>query len=229
MTPNGPPHEEPEHNSPATDDRPTQSRRPVDDAERVASAHQTLDHIRQKMESVAEEFAAGKINRAQFNAIYGHYSEKRAIIEKILERNPENDAWRQVARPGHTSFLRVHFEAKPAFYIVFRHGQQSPLIYGGAHPKEGAKQIVGVLRQLWKSSNRPPRGLARKNMNNGYWMVVAFGEYAATIAIFSLQPSMTQSNLISDLHNDFESANRLSLRRNLSAERMVFPQRALLT
>jgi hypothetical protein len=32
---------------------------------------ETLEHIRQKMESVARNFAEGQINRAQFNAMYG--------------------------------------------------------------------------------------------------------------------------------------------------------------
>ncbi|MBC7869584.1 MAG: hypothetical protein H7Y09_01990, partial [Chitinophagaceae bacterium] len=87
----------------------------------------TLDHIREKMERVAGEFAAGKINRPQFNAIYAHYSEQRLIIERLVQRNPGNEAWKQVARLGRTNFLREHFEAVPLYFLVFRHNERQPL------------------------------------------------------------------------------------------------------
>lgn len=190
--------------------------------------HETLDHIRQKMESVAAEFSAGKINRAQFNAIYGHYSEKRAIIEKLIQRNPQNEAWKQVAKAGHTTFLRSHFEAQPVYYVVFRHHQRQPLISGGAQPPNSMGQIVAVLKQLWAMKTLPPVALARKPLDAGLWLVVAVGQHAVTIVIFSLQPSNAQADLVRDLHSDFERANRLSLQRDLGVEMMVFPQRSLL-
>ena len=37
--------------------------------------------LRKKMEHIASEFADGKINRAQFNAIYRRYDEQRTIID----------------------------------------------------------------------------------------------------------------------------------------------------
>jgi len=44
-----------------------------------------------------------------------------------------------------------------------------------------------------------------------------------------LEPSSGQARLVRDLHADFERANRLPLSRQLyQAERMVFPQRALI-
>lgn len=188
----------------------------------------TLDHIRQKMESVAEEFASGKINRAQFNAIYKHHSEQRAIIELIQQRNPDSDAWKQVAQPGRTTFLRSHFEAVPSYYIIFRHRVQKPIFYAGEHPKHNTKHIVGALQQLWSLKKIPSNGLARKEISNGRWMVIAVGEHTTTIVIYTLQPSTAQANLVSDLHKDFERANRLSLVRGAAADRLVYPQKALL-
>lgn len=189
----------------------------------------TLDHIRQKMESVAEEFAAGKLNRAQFNAIYGHYNEQRTIIETIIKRNPENDAWRQVAKPGKTTFLRAHFEALPVFYIVFKHQVRSPLISAGEHPPKSTPHVVTALKHLWRLDKIPSNRLARKEIDDGQWLVLAIGEQAITVVIYSMQPSNKQVHLVLDLHDDFESANRLSLKRNQPASQMVFPQRALLS
>ena len=76
--------------------------------------------------------------------------------------------------------------------------------------------------------NRPKVGLARKDMGNGQWLVLALGEYAVTLAMFTLEPSISQSTLVRDLHNDFERANRKALGSGTrSLDRFVFPQRAL--
>lgn len=187
----------------------------------------TLEHIRAKMESVANDFANGALNRAQFNAIYAHYSDQRAIIERLVQRNPNNDAWRQAAAPGHTGFLKSHFEARPVFYVVFRHNDPHPLISSGDEPGEARPQIVQILKALWRSTETPRVGLARKAMSEGQWMIIAVGELALTIVVYSLQPSTTQQNLVRDLHTDFERANKMALQRGLSPDRMVFPQRSL--
>ncbi len=187
----------------------------------------TLDHIREKMERVAGEFAAGKINRPQFNAIYAHYSEQRLIIERLIQRNPTNDAWKQVARLGRTNFLREHFEAVPLYFLVFRHHERQPLLTGGTLPPDSLTHIVQTLKQLWLMPQLPTAKVARKPINDGRWLVLSPGEHTVTLAIFSLQPSNLQADLILDLHHDFERANRISLQRRLSIERMVFPQRSL--
>jgi hypothetical protein len=70
-----------------------------------------LNSLRQKMETIADEFGKGKINRAQFYAIYNRYREQRAIVERMLEKNPDSNAWKQVIGvKGHTGFLRSHYE-----------------------------------------------------------------------------------------------------------------------
>lgn len=186
-----------------------------------------LELLRRKMEVVANEFGEGKINRAQFNAIYGRYSEQRTIIETLLKRNPENAAWKQAAAPGHTSFLRQHFEARLGYYLVYQHNIPTPLMMGGKQ-QANMDQISGVLKSLWSMNKRPKIGLARKEMGGGQWLVLALGEFAVTLAMFMLEPSVAQATLVRDLHNDFERANRRSLSNGTrSLDRFVFPQRAL--
>lgn len=186
-----------------------------------------LEQLRHKMEVVANEFSQGKINRAQFNAIYGRYSEQRTIIERLIERNPENAAWKQAAAPGHTSFLRDHFEARLQYYLVYQHNIATPLMMGGKQQAD-MNEVSQVLRSLWGMRNRPKIGLARKDMGNGQWLVLALGEYAVTLTLFLLEPSAAQANLVRDLHADFERANRRALERGTrSLDRFVFPQRAL--
>src|SRR5262245_27349023 len=105
---------------PANPNQPEQERQLSEETE--PQAHPAIDdptaaleNLRGKMEGVARDYAGGKLNRAQFNAIYGRYDEQRKIIERLLERDPENDAWQHVAEPGHTQFLLNHFQARPLY------------------------------------------------------------------------------------------------------------------
>jgi hypothetical protein len=183
--------------------------------------------IRRKMEMVVTEYTQGRINRAQFNAIYRRYSEQQSVISRLIERNPDNEAWKQVAAPGHTSFLREHFEARLLYYLVYRHNLFAPLMMGGKQ-QPNVDQIGAVLRSLWNMPNRPKVGLARKELGNGQWLVLALGEFAVTLTVFQLEPSATQINRVRDLHTDFERANRPALENGTrSLDRFVFPQRAL--
>jgi len=189
---------------------------------------EALALLRQKMELVASEYAEGRINRAQFNAMYGRYSEQRTIIERILERNPESKAWKQViGTAGHTSFLRQHFEAEPLYFLVYRHRLPEPLTAGGKQEPD-MSQIAPILKALWTIPNRPKTGLARKNLGDNRWLVLAMGENALTIVVFQKEPAVAQAALVRDMHADFETANQAALTRPvIHADRMVFPQRAL--
>lgn len=194
-----------------------------------ADPNHALNDLRQKMETIAAEFADGKINRAQFNAMYSRYSEQRVIIQRLIERNPESKAWKQVVNnAGHTTFLRQRFEAQPLYYVVFRHDSLVALNTGGkAQPS--MEILTPVLKGLWAMPNRPSAGLARKLIkDHDQWLVLAVGKYTVTVVIFLLEPSSAQATLVRDLHQDFERANQAALARQTARlERMVFPQRAL--
>src|SRR5690606_33172346 len=125
------------------------------------------------MEIVATEYAEGRINRSQFNAVYGRYSEQRTIIERIIERNPESRAWKQViGTSGHTNFLRQHFEAQPLYFLVYRHRLPEPLMVSGKTSPD-MTQIAPILKGLWTMPNRPRSGLARKLIGEQQWLVLA--------------------------------------------------------
>lgn len=189
---------------------------------------ETLDHIREKMQIAVTDFSEGRINRAQFNAIYGHYSEQQAIVERLIAHNPQGEAWRRAAAPGHTTFLRQHFEARAVFVGVFKHGEPRPLFMSGEPPSPAREQIARILKSLWAIQQTPKTGLARKAVGDGSWLVLSTGEQAVTIVLWSLQPSQQQIDRVRSTHADFERANAAALSRNISARKMVFPQRALM-
>ncbi|MFN8375678.1 MAG: hypothetical protein U0694_22760 [Anaerolineae bacterium] len=188
---------------------------------------EALEVLRQKMENAASEFSQGKINRAQFNAVYARYGEQRSIIERLMQRDPGSEAWKAVAAPGHTRFLIDHFEAHALYYLVFLHNRPKPLIWGGKQPPDGPT-VINILRTLWSMPNRPKSGAARKEVKGGHWLLLVLGESALTLVHFSQEPANLQINRVRDMHADFERANRVLLERGMtSPERLVFPQRAL--
>ncbi|MEL6407366.1 MAG: hypothetical protein AAFV98_01185 [Chloroflexota bacterium] len=186
-----------------------------------------LSQIRSRLKAATKEYSSGRLNAVQFNAIYRHYMEKRQIIERLVARDPETDAWKAAASPGTTAYIRDRFEARPLYYVIFRKDATSPLLAEGKIPKVAARQIFKLLQGFWKTGNWRT-GLARKEIEDGMWLLLMVGRQSLTIVVYFLQPSIIQLNQLRDLHGDFERANAKALERNLPAKRMVFPQRAIL-
>lgn len=196
--------------------------------EQMQRAEEALIHLREKMAQVAAEFAQGKLNRAQFDAIYARYSEQRVITERLLSRNPESQAWQSVMQPGHTSFLKMQFEAHLISYAIYDQVGFSQITITGSVQLDQA-QIEAVLRRLKVViAQRGNPGPATKKIDDGRCVLFVPGELTTAVAIFSLEPSAVQITRTQDVHHDFERANLHLLRQqDYQAERMVFPHRAL--
>jgi phage terminase large subunit-like protein len=206
----------------------------MDEAYIQAHAENALEHLRQKIAAIAAEYAAGKINRAQFNAIYARYTEQRQIAERLLERNPETEAWRSVLREGHTGFLRNRFQAKFLSYVVYdnnpplQDGVFRPLM---AHGEEfSLPRMTLYLRSFYEAMRKEADVKVRLAPfdEKGAYLTIISGAYTTAAIIFSLEPSKNQINWAQDLHRDFERANVEALSQDIrNPEHLVFPQRAL--
>lgn len=194
-------------------------------------AESALEDIREKTASIAAEFAQGKINRAQFLAVYGHYNEKRVIIERLLARDPDTNAWKPVANAGRTTFLRAQFEARVLSYSIYE--QKPPnagkLLTSQGRPQPEEDMVAKLIQAIQTVVSGGKQLLAqRKELKNGQWLVFAPGEYTTAMAVFSLEPSPQQTTRIQDTHRDFERANKSALARGIrQLDQLVFPHRAL--
>lgn len=191
-------------------------------------AERAINTLREKMAKVAEEYSEGKINQAQFNAIYQRYSEQREITERLLQRNPDSGAWQSVVQTGHTNFLRDHFEAKVVSYGLYRidNGVQITLQGKWRLPMEQLSPILGKLRRLVAEGNIP--GAASRSLKDERWVMLIPGHFTASVAIFSLEPAPIQRQLMEDIHRDFERANqRLLAEGEFDVAQLVFPHRTL--
>ena len=194
----------------------------------VDKAVEALERLRQKMAAVAQEYDDGKINRAQFDAIYQRYQEQRQITERLVERDPETGAWQSVVRPGHTSFLREKYEAKVESYAIYHLKKQEQIVRTG-HIQIPDKQVLPIVHRLNSVTrqNAQPRS-ANRILEDERWVLFIPGKYSLAVVIFSLEPSLAQIEHVQDVQNDFERANNQLLQRiDYDLRQMVFPHRAL--
>jgi hypothetical protein len=197
-------------------------------------AEEALEKLRQRTAETANEFAEGKINRAQFTAMYAYFNEKRVIIERLLARDPDTHAWQPVAKGGQTTFLRQHFEARVLSYTIFDNASLDPetpiTSQGSVVPSVSIlKPVLTALAVMMKTrvSDKPIRAL-QKQIDNGRWIAIIPGVMTSAIVLFSLEPSSQQFTMVTDIHQDFERANRITLSRGIRVpEQLVFPHRAL--
>lgn len=205
---------------------------PTEEIDRAATveeqATQALERLRQKMAVVAEEYAQGKINRAQFHAIYQRYQEQRQITEMLLKRDPKSGAWQSVMRPGHTGFLRDYYEAKVESYAIYHLALQKPIIVTGSVqlPLQQVLPLLTKLRSIIRE--RGQAGLARRKLQDERWVVFVPGASTVSVVVFSLEPSSVQLQRIDDMQRDFERANAQALLEGqIRPRELVYPHRAL--
>lgn len=189
------------------------------------SPEQSLEHIRGKMESLAADYNVGKINRDQFDAIYAHYTDQMAVLERMIETNLKTDAWKRVAAPGVTSYLHQYHAARPLLITTLRFGAKEPIFLHGKVSPDTARDMAGVLSAI--TSGKATPGLVRRQLRGG-WLVVFVGAKAATLVVYSAEATKEQAERVADAHRLFERANAIALEQEDSpAHRYVFPQRSL--
>ncbi|MBN1678724.1 MAG: hypothetical protein JW966_00435 [Anaerolineae bacterium] len=200
----------------------------VSPREQMQRAEEALISLRQKMAKLAAEFSQGKLNPAQFDAIYSRYSEQRDIIERLLTRNPESQAWQSVVQSGHTSFLRQRFEARVLSYAIYNQQTYDLIMLTGTIQLDRVqieavmKRLVAIIRE------RGNPGPAHRKISDGRCVLFVPGDTTVAMVIYSLEPSAAQIRRVQDIHRDFERANKYTLSGGgFDAERLVYPHRAL--
>lgn len=201
---------------------------PLTPREHMQRAEEALIKLREKMSLLAAEFAQGKLNQAQFDAVYSRYSEQRMITERLLARDPTTQAWQSVVQPGHTKFLKARFEARVISYAIYDRDNATQIAVTGTVQLQQA-QVEAVLTRLKAVSDlRGNPGPAHKKLPNDHSVLFVPGDLTVAVAIFSLEPSAMQYQRVQDIHRDFERANQQALRRkDYLTGRLVFPHRAL--
>ena len=90
-----------------------------------------LDSIRGKLAMLAEDFAGGRVNRAQFEELYTHYQRERENVARLIVSRPLSDAWRIAVSEGESVMIRRRLAARVLGYAVYAKKDQAALrVYG---------------------------------------------------------------------------------------------------
>ena len=184
----------------------------------VSDARQYLQELRSKMARLAEDFAQGSLNRAQFQEIYAHYQRQRVNIERAMYDMPGSDAWRGVVSTGLTSMLRQRNAAQVLSYSIYDNSTSLPLASAGEF-----KIDTGLLVPMLSSFRSATReifgaGMRSTEIEGGRWLCFVPGRFTTLFVLFSVEPARIQLTLIEDLHRDFETANASALARGEGVE-----------
>lgn len=190
-----------------------------------------LKRIEARMARTKQELAAGKLNQAQFQAVYTHYAEQKALIRRLLARGQQPDAVQRAvaAGVGHTGFLRRHHEARLRGLTVFDNQSGTQIHSLGTFAVPGSL-IAPLLNHLEEVKDAPgPEGEARfTQIAGGRWLAYVSGVRATTIAVYSAEPSARQLARQTGLHAAFERENDDLLRMGyLDPDSLTFPQKNL--
>jgi len=207
-----------------TPEEATPTPEPSADATGVAEVRAYLEQIRQKMERLADDFAAGRINPTQFQELYAHYQQQRKVVEEALEETPEAAAWRATVTIGDSVIIRRRHAARILGYAIYLNASGESIRTVGEYDVD-ARLLASVLDSLRSDAGGPPeRQMHSIEVEHARWVGFVPGEYTTLVVLFSVEPSRAQLDTLRDLQAHFERANQRQLARGtIDPAQLVFP------
>jgi hypothetical protein len=183
-----------------------------------------LARVQAKINRLAEEFAEGTINQAQFQELFDHYRREKQTVQRWLEIAPESDAWKESTTEGKSVIIRTGHEAKVLGYAIYENNSGMPLNTIGQFELE--PELVVPMLSSYRAATREifGAGMSSSEIEGGRWLCFVPGEFTTLMALLSTSPASRQLESMEDLHRLFEKANRNFLEAELvDPSKLVFP------
>jgi hypothetical protein len=179
------------------------------------------NRVRSKLAALVEDFAQGRVNRAQFEVLYAHYQKERDAVEKLIASQPSSDAWRMAMTEGQSVMIRRRLGSRVLGYAVYADEDPTPLRVYGEFAELDAKQLASLLDYLDEKKSL----ITVTNFDQkATCLCIVPGELATLFVLFSTEPARIQIQLLQDLHQHFERANYRVLARSFyKPGDLVFP------
>jgi hypothetical protein len=193
----------------------------------VNSAKEGQEFIAQvhaKMNKLVQEFASGEINRTQFHKLYARYQRQiMTVTQLITEADPT--MWRNaITESEDTIHIKKRLTAKAVGMSVYNNKSGMPIETLGEFAVD-PELLVPMLSSYRSAAAEIFRaGMRSTEMENGQWLCFVPGTYTTLIALFSLEPSENQLQMVERMHQDFEQANKTALESgNFDPTQLAFP------
>lgn len=189
---------------------------------RTDHAQLYLQKVNEKIQKLGVDFAGGRINRAQFQELYGHYQREIRSIEGFLVVDP--DAWTDGVKEGASTFIKRQHMARAKAYAIYENGSGMPVATLGEFVRDPALVIPMLSSFRSATGELFGGGMKTTELGNEGWLVFVPGRYTTMIALFTNEPAGVQLKFMDELHQLFEQANVkvLSL-RPIETDHLIFP------
>jgi hypothetical protein len=200
------------------------TQQPDSPSDSVKQGHEFINHVHQKMSRLVDEFASGAINRTQFHQLYDRYQRQiMRVAQLIAESDPS--MWRDVIQDSEdTLHIKKRLTAKAVGMSVYFNKSGMPIETLGEFAVE-PELIVPMLSSYRSAAAEIFRaGMRSTEMENGQWLCFVPGSFTTLIALFSLEPSDNQLEMVERMHQDFEQANKAALEvGHVDPEKLAYP------
>jgi hypothetical protein len=183
-----------------------------------------LNKLHSKIHALADRFAAGSINRKQFEDLYAHYQNDIQVIDTMMAENPESDAWMESMKDGDSILIRRRHTAHLTGFSIYDKQSGMPLKTLGEFRIDPAL-FVPMMFAYQSATQEIFGGSVRSTqIEGGQWLSFAPGERTTTMALFTNEPSGNQIKMLEELQRVFENANRNRLAQPvINASELVIP------
>ncbi len=178
--------------------------------------------VQAKVAKLADDFAAGVINRAQFQDLYAHYQREIRAVEQAVEARQGD--WREVATEGQSILIRRQKLARAEGYAIYDNQSGMPLATLGRFELEPDLIVPMLSSYRAAAAEMFGGGLRSTGIENGRWLCFVPGEFTTLLALFTVEPAPKQLEFLENLHRTFETANRPHLAAGpVDPDELIFP------
>ena len=183
-----------------------------------------LERVQSKINKLAEEFASGKINRAQFQELYDHYRREQQTVKRYVEMSPDSEEWKAATTEGKSIVIRQKNVAKVLGYSVYDNDSGMPLNTIGEFQIEAELAVPMLSSYRAATKEIFGAGMQSSQIEGGQWLAYMPGEFTTLMTLFSTDPASDQLESLEELHLLFERANRTLLSNPpVDPDELVFP------
>lgn len=195
---------------------------PAESTSTEEAAERYLEKVQAKITKLAEDFAAGSINRAQFQDLFAHYQREMRTVEQVLE-SKQGD-WRDATTEGQSIMIRKRKLARAEGYAIYENESGMPLSTLGKFELD--PELIVPMLSSYRAATKEMfgGGLRSTEIENGRWLCFVAGEFSTLMALFSVEPAPKQLDYLGQLHRTFETANRARLATSpVNPDELIFP------
>lgn len=177
----------------------------------------------EKIQTLLNEFAEGKLNQEQFNVLYARYSGQLAMAQQAMESG-DVDAMKTAPGDIGTIAIKMEHMGKAVGMRIYQNRTGSTIETLGdftVSPFVISPVLNEFSKMMEQQKSITPRS---EKMQDKRWLLFTGSRHTTVVTLFQNEPSLFQVREIERLHQDFEVANGTLLTQGqIDSAQLAFP------